>query len=54
MIFNNAKSINKIAETGRAQPEGYSKNEYVFFQQLMGRDDLDAVIVAMPPRENPR
>lgn len=48
MIFNNAKSINKIAETGRAQPEGYSKNEYVFFQQLMGRDDLDAVIIATP------
>lgn len=36
-----------VVRAGRPKPQGYSKDEYVF-QQLMDRDDLDAVIIATP------
>jgi len=42
-----AAAQDMVVKAGRNQPEGYSKDEYVF-QQLMGRDDLDAVIIATP------
>ena len=34
-----------VVKSGRRNPEGYGKDEYSF-RQLMGRDDLDAVIIA--------
>ena len=36
-----------VVKAGQGKPEGYSKDEYVF-QQLMNRDDLDAVIITTP------
>ena len=46
-LQNLAAAQDMVTKAGRNQPEGYSKDEYVF-QQLMGRDDLDAVIIATP------
>jgi hypothetical protein len=34
-----------VVKSGRAKPEAYSKDEYIF-QKLMDRDDIDAVIIA--------
>ena len=34
-----------VVESGREEPEGYSKDEYSF-REMMSRDDLDAVLVA--------
>ena len=46
-IENLTAARNIVVEAGQARPEGYSKNEYAF-QQLMDRDDLNAVIIATP------
>ena len=42
-----AKAQDIAVKAGRSKPEGYSQSEYSF-QQLMARDDLDAVIIATP------
>jgi predicted dehydrogenase len=34
-----------VVKSGRAKPEGYAQDEYIF-QKLMDREDLDAVIIA--------
>ena len=36
-----------VIAAGRPKPQGYSKNEQAF-EQLMARDDLDAVVIATP------
>lgn len=46
-LENLTAAQNIVVEAGQAKPEGYSKDEYAF-QQLMDRDDLDAVIIATP------
>ncbi len=37
----------KVQQSGRPRPEGYSRSEHDF-ERLMSRDDLDAVIIATP------
>jgi predicted dehydrogenase len=46
-LENLTAARNIVVEAGQTKPEGYSKDEYAF-QQLMDRDDLDAVIIATP------
>jgi predicted dehydrogenase len=36
-----------VQQSGRPEPEGYSRNEHDF-ERLMSRDDLDAVVIATP------
>ena len=42
-----AAAQDMVVKAGRSKPEGYYKDEYAF-QQLMDRDDIDAVIIATP------
>lgn len=42
-----ARAQDLVVKAGHPKPEGYSRDEYVF-QELMTRDDLDAVIIATP------
>ncbi len=37
----------KVQQSGRSKPEGYSRSEHDF-ERLMSRDDLDAVVIATP------
>jgi predicted dehydrogenase len=46
-VDNLARAQNVVVKTGRPKPEGYSRDEHVY-QELMARDDLDAVIIATP------
>ena len=46
-LENLTAAQNIVVKAGQARPEAYSKDEYAF-QQLMDRDDLDAVIIATP------
>lgn len=40
-----AMAQDMVVKSGRKKPEGYSKDEYIF-QEMMDRDDIDAVIIA--------
>lgn len=42
-----AQAQDMVVKAGQDRPEGYSKDEHAF-QQLVNRDDLDAVIIATP------
>lgn len=40
-----AAAQNQAVKAGRTKPDGYAKDEYTF-KQLIGREDIDAVIIA--------
>lgn len=46
-VANLSRAQDLVANTGRPKPEGYSRDERVY-EELMTRDDLDAVIIATP------
>ena len=46
-VDNLARAQEIVVKAGHPEPEGYSKNEYIY-EKLMSRDDLDAVIIATP------
>jgi len=46
-VDNLARAQGVVVEAGHPKPEGYSRDEFVY-EELMTRDDLDAVIIATP------
>ena len=46
-IDNLTRAQDMVVKAGHPKPQGYSKDEHVY-ENLMARDDLDAVIIATP------